>query len=79
MRPFYCVHCGTDMDPNEDRFCRECDGDFCEPRAYTSVSELHDNHPKVTRTKKAFEAGGCKHRPKCLDFPAHKAKLTKTY
>lgn len=28
----YCVHCGYDMKPKEERECTSCDGDLCEPR-----------------------------------------------
>ena len=29
---FYCMHCGLDMLKKEQRLCRDCDGDLCEPK-----------------------------------------------
>jgi hypothetical protein len=67
----YCMHCALDMAPDEERECRDCDGDLCEPRAYLRLRDLKADHPRVVAEAAVFARGGCRHRPKCTALKQH--------
>lgn len=72
----YCKHCGLTMKARDQFFCRDRDGDFCEPCKVLPLADLNIGHPRVIRARIHWQEHGCRHRPKCVSFIQHKRAST---